>query len=341
MSAEFSNNPNDNVVVGINTSNQVPTANDPTPHGSGVLGVTNVPDAAGVFGANNNSYRMPGHGAGGNPVTLPGSGVGVYGNGPSAGVRGNSDAGDGTQGYTHSTDQSGVFGLNDGQGSVTPELGRPGGAGVWGHTTVKHGTGIVGSVDHNLNDPDEITAGVTGISGGAGTLAGQFFGVVRHHGEVRHHAAVTHFADVNIVNSGDIKFGDCAEEFDVRDGVETEPGTVMVLDESGDLLPSSSPYDRRVAGVVSGGGDYRPAIILNREPTNRHRLPVALVGRVYCKVDADIAPIAAGDLLTTAPTLGHAMKATDPLRAFGAVIGKALRPLEAGKAAIPILIALQ
>jgi hypothetical protein len=35
------------------------------------------------------------------------------------------------------------------------------------------------------------------------------------------------------------------------------------------------------------------------------------------------------------------MKVTDLNLAFGAVIGKALRPLSAGKGLIPILIALQ
>jgi hypothetical protein len=35
------------------------------------------------------------------------------------------------------------------------------------------------------------------------------------------------------------------------------------------------------------------------------------------------------------------MKAADPTKAFGAVIGKALRPLASGKGLIPILIALQ
>ena len=48
-----------------------------------------------------------------------------------------------------------------------------------------------------------------------------------------------------------------------------------------------------------------------------------------------------GDLLTTSPTPGHAMKADDPLKAFGTVIGKALRPLAAGQGLLPILIALQ
>jgi hypothetical protein len=62
---------------------------------------------------------------------------------------------------------------------------------------------------------------------------------------------------------------------------------------------------------------------------------------VYCKVDADYGQIEVGDLLTTSATPGHAMKATDPSQAFGAVIGKALRPLKEGQALIPILIAMQ
>jgi hypothetical protein len=70
-------------------------------------------------------------------------------------------------------------------------------------------------------------------------------------------------------------------------------------------------------------------------------MPVALTGKAFCKVDAKYAPIEVGDLLTTSPTPGHAMKASDPLKAFGAVIGKALCPLKEGTSLIPILIALQ
>ena len=68
---------------------------------------------------------------------------------------------------------------------------------------------------------------------------------------------------------------------------------------------------------------------------------MALVGKVYCKVDASFAAIEVGDLLTTSPTAGHAMKALEPLKALGAVIGKALRPLKLGKELIPILVALR
>jgi hypothetical protein len=35
------------------------------------------------------------------------------------------------------------------------------------------------------------------------------------------------------------------------------------------------------------------------------------------------------------------MRALDPLKAFGCVIGKALRPLESGQELIPILVTLQ
>ena len=41
------------------------------------------------------------------------------------------------------------------------------------------------------------------------------------------------------------------------------------------------------------------------------------------------------------PTAGYAMGATDRRRVFGAVIGKALRPLRAGTGLIPALVALQ
>jgi hypothetical protein len=148
-----------------------------------------------------------------------------------------------------------------------------------------------------------------------------------------------------IVVPGDIMLAnaDCAEEFDVADdaaadAAATEPGTVMAVDGAGALRPCESAYDRRVAGVISGAGDFRPAIVLDRRPSQRTRVPIALMGKVTCKVDASYAPIEAGDLLTTSPTPGRAMKATDPALSLGAVIGKALRPLDAGQGAIPVLV---
>jgi len=141
--------------------------------------------------------------------------------------------------------------------------------------------------------------------------------------------------------TSDIFLGDVAEGFSTQDGQIIEPGTVVVLNQHGFVRPGEEAYDRKVAGVVSGAGDYRPAIVLDRQCSQDNRLPVALTGKVCCKVDAQYSPIEVGDLLTTSPTPGHAMKAADPLKAFGSVIGKALRPWAAGQGLIPILIALQ
>ncbi len=147
--------------------------------------------------------------------------------------------------------------------------------------------------------------------------------------------------DVSV--TGDIRLAnaDCAEEFDSADPHAAEPGTVMVLGEKGDLRESHQAYDKRVAGVVSGAGTYRPGIVLDKDASKTNRLAIGLLGKVYCKVEAQSSPIEVGDLLTTSCTPGRAMKASDSMRAFGAVIGKALRPLTEGHGLIPILIALR
>jgi hypothetical protein len=146
-------------------------------------------------------------------------------------------------------------------------------------------------------------------------------------------------------DKGDITLqnADCAEEFDMSSSElsEIESGTVMVLDDDGRLEKSSKAYDRRVAGVVSGAGGYKPGIILDKKISENPRIAIAMVGKVYCKVNADESSIAVGDILTTSNIAGHAMKATNRYKAFGAVIGKALQSLKKGKDLIPILIALQ
>jgi hypothetical protein len=143
--------------------------------------------------------------------------------------------------------------------------------------------------------------------------------------------------------TGDIilQNADVAEDFDVRDAEAIEPGTVVVIGDDSRLRTSHQSYDKRVAGVVTGTGSSGPGIILGRHASSQSRLPVALIGRVQCRVDATTAPIMIGDLLTTSATPGHAMKADDDARAQGAVIGKALQCRPEGTGTIPILVALQ
>ena len=143
--------------------------------------------------------------------------------------------------------------------------------------------------------------------------------------------------------TGDIilQNADCAEDFDVIEEEDVDPGTVMVMHKDGVLHPCDKAYDRSVAGVISGAGAFKPGLILDRHPSDTYRMPVALMGKVYCKVDATSAPIRAGDRLTTSLLPGHAMRVSDEGKANGAIIGKALKPLSDGTGLIPILVTLQ
>ena len=153
-------------------------------------------------------------------------------------------------------------------------------------------------------------------------------------------------ADASIhldANAGDITLrnADCAEEFEVMPLVCAEPGTVMALGEDGRLRPSCRAHETAVVGVISGAGAYRPGIVLDKQPGQPHRSPIALMGKAYVKVTDEGGPIRIGDLLTSSGTEGHAMRATDALRAFGAVIGKAIAAHASGTGLIPMIIALQ
>jgi hypothetical protein len=154
---------------------------------------------------------------------------------------------------------------------------------------------------------------------------------------------ITGAGNINVPGDIILTGADCAEQFDLATGAEVpEPGTVVVLGDGGGLSVSHGEYDRKVVGVVSGAGDYKHAILLDNRPgSSDHRVAVALAGKVCCKVDTRYGPVAVGDLLTTSPTSGHAMKATDAARAFGSVVGKALQALDGGQGLIPIVIALQ
>ena len=144
-------------------------------------------------------------------------------------------------------------------------------------------------------------------------------------------------------NQGDIllRNADCAEEFDLTDAESVDPGTVMVLTADGTLDRSRQAYDLKVVGIVSGAGGYKPGIILDSQRSNKRRVPIALAGKTWCKVDAAYGSIEIGDLLTSSSTEGHAMKAVDPTRASGAVIGKALKECRTGCRLIPVLVALR
>ena len=133
---------------------------------------------------------------------------------------------------------------------------------------------------------------------------------------------------------------DGAEEFEIL-GESPDLGTVLVIDGPGRLRVSKSAYDTSVAGVVSGAGSLRPGIVFGRRDDGSDRVPVALFGTVYCKVDARTRPIGVGDLLTTANEPGHAMSLRRRRRRPGTVLGKAMQSCPRGLGLIPILVGLQ
>jgi hypothetical protein len=178
--------------------------------------------------------------------------------------------------------------------------------------------------------------------------ASEDFGVaIEAHGGINGFAA-RFTGNVILVSRGDggtiLELGeglDYAEGFDNAGSQKLEPGTVVIIDQDnpGKLNISQAPYDNKVAGIVAGANGLGSGVRLGGD---RYEMDVALAGRVFCKVDATLAGIEPGDLLTTSTTPGHAMKAADYDLARGAILGKAMEPLEKGqKGQILVLVTLQ
>lgn len=304
----------------------------------------------------------------GPPVDTNGAVFQITQNGPTGGSGGiaiyaesyGKDPRDGESGYaiSGSTDSGvGLFGTSQTGTGVQGQSGDSGDApnadlpaGVVGSSNANYGVygssanadGVKGACSSPLH------AGVSGINTApVGPNAPAAFGVwawSNNTGVYGRGTPAAYFegdvqvtGDLVLVNSP--AHGDVAEDFDVEDDPSCqEPGTVLVIGACGKLRASTEAYDTRVAGVISGAGELRPAIVLQRVESGERRSPVALLGKTFCKVDATFGKVSAGDLLTTSPRPGHAMTVTDRVLAVGAILGKALSSLETGCGLIPILV---
>ena len=210
------------------------------------------------------------------------------------------------------------------------------GFGVAGNTESGVGTGVHGHTSTGV--------GVLGTSDGSG-LAGKFVGNIevdgKFVGDVEVTGSLTVDRDINVTGDVFLANRDLAEQFEVNMAAQFKAGMLMVIGKDGTLEPCSSPYDKRAIGVVSGAGTLRPAITLGSVQSSGATVPIALVGTAFCLVDADLGSIETGDLLTSSPTMGHAMKAKDPMKSLGAIVGKALAPLREGSGLVPMVISLQ
>lgn len=145
---------------------------------------------------------------------------------------------------------------------------------------------------------------------------------------------------------------DLSEQFEINETTDGDPrlgrsiqsGMVVSIDPAnpGKLTLSSQAYDRRVAGIISGAGGITTGMLMGQHGSIADgKQPVALTGRVYCWVDAKYGVIKPGDLLTTSPVPGYAMKVTNHTKAQGATIGKAMTELKSGKGLVLVLVSLQ
>ncbi len=130
--------------------------------------------------------------------------------------------------------------------------------------------------------------------------------------------------------------------------VETSSQTQAQQTPKSHQRKAQTPEDIANERQVNPAHPFRSLAAKSDEMVDRTQVKTKQMGMLvtlgaysYCKVDADIAPIQVGDLLTTSPTRGHAQKALDRTKAIGAILGKALAPLEKGKAKIPVLVLLQ
>ncbi len=136
-------------------------------------------------------------------------------------------------------------------------------------------------------------------------------------------------------------FEDVAEWVPATGNVSAGSVVIVDVDATNGVTASSTPYDTRVAGVVSP----QPGVILGKPGPSK--VMVATTGRVRVKVDATRGPIRAGDLLVTSDKPGMAMK-SEPVSVGGiamhrpgTLVGKALESIESGVGEILVLLSLQ
>ena len=126
---------------------------------------------------------------------------------------------------------------------------------------------------------------------------------------------------------------------------EHQPDAGVEQDAGNASEPKGSGRGRRKPGIERGSSQR--FTLAELEKLDRTQIAAGQIGHIItsgvmvcCKIDADVASVKIGDLLTTGDTKGYAQKVTDPAKAVGAVLGKALASMKKGKGTIPVLVLL-
>jgi len=124
----------------------------------------------------------------------------------------------------------------------------------------------------------------------------------------------TVYADVFNGVATEAKYADLAENYQAD--ADYDAGTVVIFGGDQEITVTDRKGDRRIAGIVS----ENPAYLMNSDLQEKNTVPIALQGRVQCKV---LGKVEKGDLIVSSAIPGYAVVDNDPR--VGAVIGKALQ----------------
>ena len=127
-------------------------------------------------------------------------------------------------------------------------------------------------------------------------------------------SATTYFNTV-FAKATSAQYADLAENYEAD--AEYEPGTVVVFGGDKEVTISNKNHDTAVAGIIS----TNPSYLMNAGQTGKWVLPVALTGRVPCRVQG---PVSKGAVLVTGDTPGTAMAIKTSKFVPGCVVGKSL-----------------
>jgi hypothetical protein len=126
------------------------------------------------------------------------------------------------------------------------------------------------------------------------------------------------FFDTIFAKATSAQYADLAEMY-VSDA-DYPPGTVVEFGGEYEITISSSSHSTAVAGIIS----TNPSYLMNSTQTGEYVLPVALTGRVPCRVQG---PVRKGDVLVASSTPGVAQRIGMNWQP-GCVVGKSMEAID-------------
>jgi hypothetical protein len=186
-----------------------------------------------------------------------------------------------------------------------------------------------------LNSNTQSTSTTTGalvVTGGAALNTGNLYiggsggRAITHTGDIVPSAnllydlgSTTAWYDVYYGKSTQALYADLAENYQADSNYES--GTVLIFGGKYEVTLSTVSHDTAVAGVVS----EKPAHLMNSSLNGTNVVPLALQGRVPCKVKG---PVNKGTVLVSSDIPGVAQAVNLSMFKPGCVIGKSLENIE-------------